>query len=43
MLRCGREEFLTRFACEQRIGRQYCEGYWGTVPQCPGAQRERGQ
>ena len=44
MLRCAREELLTRFVCEQRVGRQYCEGYWGTVPQCPGTQtRERGQ
>ena len=44
MVRCAREEFLTRFVCEQRVGRQYCEGYWGTVPQCPGAQqRDRGQ
>ena len=44
MLRCGREEFMTRFVCEQRVGRQYCEGYWGTVPQCPGTpQHERGK
>jgi len=44
MGRCAREDFFKRFACEQRTRLQYCEGYWGQVPQCPGAPvRERGQ
>ena len=32
--RCGREDFLSRFACEQRLRQQYCANYWGQVPQC---------
>ena len=32
--RCGREDFLSRFACEQRLRLQYCPNHWGQVPQC---------
>src|SRR5437867_3172161 len=32
--RCAREDFLSRFACEQRLRQQYCPNYWGLVPQC---------
>ena len=32
--RCAREDFLSRFACEQRLRVQYCPNYWGLVPQC---------
>ena len=32
--RCGREDFLNRFACEQRLRLQYCPNHWGQVPQC---------
>jgi hypothetical protein len=32
--RCGREDFLSRFACEQRLRLQYCGNHWGQVPQC---------
>jgi hypothetical protein len=32
---CGRESLFDRLACNQRVGQQYCKGYWGTVPQCP--------
>jgi hypothetical protein len=32
--RCAREDFLSRFACEQRLRLQYCPNYWGLVPQC---------
>ena len=32
--RCAREDFLSRFACEQRMRQQYCPNYWGLVPQC---------
>ena len=32
--RCAREDFLSRFGCEQRLRVQYCPNYWGLVPQC---------
>jgi len=32
--RCAREDFLSRFTCEQRLRQQYCPNYWGLVPQC---------
>lgn len=34
LLRCSREDFLSRIACEQRLRLQYCPNYWGLVPQC---------
>ena len=41
---CGREALLARVICEQRIRLQYCDGYWGKVPQCPsGPVNDRGQ
>jgi hypothetical protein len=44
MGQCQREDFFSRVGCEQRVGRRFCEGYWGTVPQCPGgAPKEKGQ
>jgi hypothetical protein len=43
MVRCKREDFFRRIGCEQSVGLQYCEGYWGKVPQCPGAPRESGR
>ncbi len=36
MARCQREDFFSRVGCQQRVGRRFCEGYWGSVPQCPG-------
>jgi len=43
--RCQRESFLNRVVCDQRVRINYCEGYWGKVPQCPGgiANPDRGQ
>ena len=42
--RCARENFFSRVACEQRLRLQYCENYWGTVPQCPiGPTNDHGQ
>ena len=35
MARCAGDTFFKRVACEQGVGQQYCEGYWGKVPQCP--------
>lgn len=44
MSRCVGETFFKRVACEQSVGLQYCEGYWGKVPQCPsGPPKDRGQ
>jgi hypothetical protein len=34
---CSREGFLGGIVCTERARMQYCEGYWGTVPQCRGA------
>jgi len=44
MSKCVGETFFKRVACEQSVGLQYCEGYWGKVPQCPsGPSKDRGQ
>jgi hypothetical protein len=45
MARCAGDSFSKRVACKQGVGLQYCEGYWGKVPQCPGgpAAKDRGQ
>jgi hypothetical protein len=45
MARCAGDNFFKRVACEQGVGQQYCEGYWGKVPQCPSGPpaKERGQ
>ena len=32
--RCTRENLITRIICEQKVLFQYCNGYWGKVPQC---------
>ena len=37
--RCSRESFLTGVVCSERVRLQYCDGYWGEVPQCRGATR----
>jgi hypothetical protein len=34
---CDREGGLGGFICGQRVRVQYCDGYWGKVPQCPGS------
>jgi pyruvate/2-oxoglutarate dehydrogenase complex dihydrolipoamide acyltransferase (E2) component len=44
MSKCSGETFFKRVACEQAVGLQYCEGYWGRVPQCPsGPPKDHGQ
>jgi len=44
MAQCHREDFFSRVGCEQRVGRRFCDGYWGTVTQCPsGVPKDRGQ
>lgn len=33
---CDRQGVFDGLICGQRVRIQYCEGYWGKVPQCPG-------
>ena len=33
---CDRENLINGIICGQKARIQYCEGYWGKVPQCPG-------
>ena len=33
--RCERENPIAGLLCKERARLQYCEGYWGTAPQCP--------
>lgn len=39
LARCSREGFLASVVCTERARMQFCEGYWGAVPQCRGAAR----
>ena len=39
LARCSRENFIAGVLCDQRTRWQYCEGYWGHVPQCRAAIR----
>jgi hypothetical protein len=32
---CGKDNFLEKIVCQQKIRLRYCDGYWGSVPQCP--------
>jgi hypothetical protein len=45
MARCAGDNFFKRVACEQGVGQQFCEGFWGKVPQCPSGlpTKDRGQ
>jgi hypothetical protein len=36
---CSRENFLAGVVCAERARLQYCEGFWGQVPQCRSATR----
>ena len=36
---CSRENFLAGMMCTERVRYQYCDGYWGQVPQCRAAAR----
>ncbi len=33
---CDRQGVFDGLICGQRVRIQYCDGYWGKVPQCPG-------
>jgi hypothetical protein len=34
---CRTENMFNRVICDQRVRLKFCDGYWGAVPQCPGA------
>jgi hypothetical protein len=36
---CSREALLAGVMCTERVRYQYCEGFWGQVPQCRAATR----
>lgn len=36
LARCADNNLLDHIICDQRVRLQYCNGYWGQVPQCPG-------
>lgn len=36
---CSSESFLGGVVCAERVRLQYCEGFWGEVPQCRAAAR----
>lgn len=41
---CAGKDFLGGVVCEQRTRIDYCEGWWGRVPQCPaGIPNDHGQ
>ena len=42
LARCS-GHFFARLVCDQRIRRQFCEGYWGKVPQCSNIINDHGQ
>jgi len=37
LAQCEKEVFVANVICVQRARWRYCDGYWGTVAQCPGA------
>jgi hypothetical protein len=36
---CSRESFFAGVVCTERARLQYCDGFWGKVPECRGANR----
>ena len=42
MSRCSSGSLIPKIQCEQRIRARYCDGYWGSVPDCPTGGRPRG-
>jgi len=39
MSRCSSSSVIPRIQCERRIRARYCDGHWGTVPDCPTTNR----
>ena len=40
MARCSSTSLIPRIQCEQRIRARYCDGYWGSVPECATSSRK---
>ncbi len=40
MSRCSSDSLIPRQQCERRIRARYCDGWWGTVPECPGSRSD---
>lgn len=44
LARCATGGLFDRIVCDQRVRREYCDGRWGTVSQCPsGVSNDHGQ
>jgi hypothetical protein len=44
MANCANGDLIDRIVCDQRVRRQFCDGQWGQVPQCPsGVPNDHGQ
>lgn len=44
LARCATGGLFDRILCDQRVRREYCDGRWGQVPQCPsGVPNDHGQ
>lgn len=42
MSRCSSDSVIPRVQCERRIRARYCDGWWGTVPECPASRPAAG-
>jgi hypothetical protein len=40
MSRCSSDSVIPRHQCERRIRTRYCDGWWGTVPECPASRSD---
>jgi hypothetical protein len=40
MSRCSSDSLIPRHQCERRIRARYCDGWWGTVPECPASRSD---
>jgi hypothetical protein len=38
--RCSSDSLIARHQCERRIRTRYCDGWWGTVPECPASRSD---
>lgn len=36
LARCTNTSVIPRVVCVQRVRARYCDGHWGSVPECPG-------
>ena len=42
MSNCSSNSVIPRVQCERRIRARYCDGWWGTVPECPASRPDPG-